>query len=66
MTNSEEESVKITAHRYMTDLQVPTELSKIDRTKYAIYLMVESSKITKQRKLVPECKESMRHHLADI
>ena len=54
------------AHRYMIDLEVPTVLQAQERTRFAIYLMVESSKITKNRKLVPECKEPMRDHLADI
>ena len=54
------------ANRYMTDLDVPLELKEQERTRFAIYLMVESSKITKQRKLIPECKEPMRDHLPDI
>ena len=64
--NASHESVDERAYRYMIDLEVPPELQAQERTRFAIYLMVESSKITKQRKLIPECKEPMRDHLADI
>ena len=66
MGNTLDETIERRAYRYMVDLKIPIELVQLDRTKFAIYLMVESSKITKQRKLIPECKEPMRAYLPDI
>ena len=61
-----EEPIAQRAQNYLTDLQIPPELCNRERTAFAVFLMVESSKITKQRKLIPECKEPMQRHLSDI
>ena len=50
----------------MEDLEIPDELAALQRTEFAVFLMVESSKITKQRKLISECKDQMREWLPDI
>jgi hypothetical protein len=36
------------------------------RNAYAIFLLVESQKVTKKRRLIPECEKVMRPYLKDI
>ena len=42
-----DDAIPIRAKSYMEDLSIPEDLAAQERTGYAIFLMVESSKITK-------------------
>ena len=39
---------------------------RIPRNAYAVFLLVESYKVTKKRRLIPECEKVMRPFLKDI
>ena len=47
-------------------LQVPQDLLSEERTQMALYVLIESSKITRDRKLVPEIMHKLGKHCQNI
>ena len=65
-TLNENESIVVRSRDFAKQLNLPEELLEDQRNHFAIFLMVESAKITKQRKLISSCKAPMRPFLNDI
>jgi len=65
-TLNENEAIPVRSRDFAKQLNLPTELYNDERNHFAIFLMVESAKITKQRKLISSCKAPMRPYLSDI
>ena len=58
----ERKSITELGYLFGTILEVPEDILKEDRVQMALYVLIESSKITKDRKLLPEIEVQLHPH----